>query len=120
MTPEGTNARCPARPANDSAAEWLIDDGLSNSYRGLRIINDTVDLSYFEFVDCHWDWDGEREPIFYELFDLKADPHQMHNLYNAGVGPATAVAELHQRLVKAFACGVPFKNGTATGVSDCV
>ena len=111
---KGTNARCPAKPANDSTAEWLIDDGLSNSFRGLRVINQTVDLSYFEFVDCHWDWDGERKPVFYELFDLKADPHQLHNLYGTWTGAVPA--ELHQRLVTAFGCGV--KNGTAT--SDCV
>ena len=113
----GRDARCPARPANSTKTEWLIDDGLSNSYRGLRVINRSVDLAYFEFVDCFWEWDGDRKPISYELFDLKTDPHQMFNMYGKPEAPAGVADELHARLAVAFACGV--KSGSKSGDSDC-
>ena len=61
----GWNAPCPTSPAGHLERQWLIDDGASNSYRALRVINATVNLMYAEFVGFGvWAWDGVVEPNF--------------------------------------------------------
>ena len=110
----GRNAACPASPADDPHSTWLIDDGLSNSYRALRVINATADLMYTEFVGYgEWFTASAVEPNEYELFDLSTDPHQQRNLYKSA--PAGMVAELHARLAAAYECGA--KDGAP---SDCL
>ena len=76
----------------------------NNTFIGLRIINKTANLAYFEFTDAYTDWNFEAVD-FFELFDLTTDPHQLHNLYYRSPMPSVALRqELHERLRKAWAC----------------
>jgi N-acetylglucosamine-6-sulfatase len=76
----------------------------NNTFIGLRIINETANLAYFEFTDAYKDW-GFEAVDFYELYDTAADPHQLRNLYYRGPSPSAAVKhELHERLHRAWAC----------------
>ena len=65
--------------------------------------NDTDDLLYAEFTDVKEDWNFTAAPNFYELYDLDADPHMLHNAYGA-LTNGTLKAELHDTLLELFAC----------------
>ena len=75
-------------------------DVANNTFIGLRIINNTHDLSYAEYTDVR-DWDF-TQVYFHELYDLKADPFQLRNLWPSA-SEAQQVA-LHERLRAEFLC----------------
>jgi len=77
------------------------NDNGNNTFRGLRIINSSTNLAYFEFTDPYRDWDFEK-PYFYELYDVEADPAQLHNKYDATSD--IVKRELHARLLSWYAC----------------
>ncbi|GAA5836637.1 hypothetical protein JCM9279_000451 [Rhodotorula babjevae] len=59
----------------------------NQTYRALRVVEGEIDYSYA--VWCT----GERE-----IYDMSADPDQMHNLALAPVDPSSFTARLHTRL----------------------
>ena len=75
-------------------------DVSNNTFIGLRIINSTHDLTYAEYTDVR-DWDFDHV-YFRELYDLRTDPYQLHNLYPGT--PADTRQELHEMLRKEFSC----------------
>ena len=82
----------------------VIDVG-NNTFRGLRLIDPSsappIDLAYFEFTDPYADWDWAAVE-FYELFNMSADAHQLHNIYNST--PAALRQQLAERLRAEYAC----------------
>jgi N-acetylglucosamine-6-sulfatase len=107
--------------ADDDAAEWrdhhwveyyslgnvtrtghLVDDSTSNTYRALRFFGSEKygNTLYAEFTAVE-DWHFEAD-LFIEMYDLDKDPHELHNL--ASTAPAALKAELHEMVLKQFAC----------------
>ena len=78
-------------------------DAGNNTFIGLRIINGTSNLAYYEFTDAYKDWNFEHVE-FYELYNVASDPHQLHNQYYRGSFSPGAKQELHERLRTAWAC----------------
>jgi arylsulfatase A-like enzyme len=82
-----------------------LKDARNNTFIGLRVLNESFDLSYFEFTDVVTDYAVEHTN-FCELYNLTADPEQLVNLCAAPAGtsrpPRTALraalrAELYQQ-----------------------
>ena len=72
---------------------WLTSK--NNSYKGLRIINSTSNLKLVHYDD---------DVGFYELFDLNADPYELHNV--AGTpGMQRSFDEMSARLLSLRGCG---------------
>ena len=83
-------------------------DNPDNQWRMLRVLNDTHDLAFIE-----WDKEYVFDKIdFRELYDLRQDPWERYNLWNA-TPPATQAA-LHAELVDLFTC-----TGSRTAASTC-
>jgi len=53
---------------------YFVDSEASNSWRSLRILNESEDTTYVEY-DSTWSW-NESSVEFYELYDLRVDPYQ--------------------------------------------
>eukprot|EP01084_Bolivina_argentea_P254514 427889_1 len=68
---------------NEYGQAWMIDVQETGSWRALRIMNDSYNMLYAEFV--LWPWiDGYfNNSYFYELYNIQDDPYQMDNLYDA-------------------------------------
>eukprot|EP00038_Savillea_parva_P030431 m.77804 g.77804 ORF g.77804 m.77804 type:complete len:571 (+) comp9164_c0_seq1:117-1829(+) len=92
------------RADNDSAIFWY--DDMDNTWRMLRILNDTHNVAYVEFGDFWPVWPGNHTgppvPSEFELYDLSADPYQLHNLY--GSTDAGVRTDLHMNLQRYFSC----------------
>ena len=71
-----------AIPCNQYGQAWMIDSQQKGSWRALRIINDTDNLMYAEFINWEWNDTNLANPYFVELFDVNDDPYQMDNLYD--------------------------------------
>ena len=69
---------------NEKGQAWMIDDTTTNNWRAIRIINETVDYMYAEFV-MGIDWTPQvlANPYFHEFYNLKDDPYQINNLYQS-------------------------------------
>eukprot|EP00040_Diaphanoeca_grandis_P017505 m.91438 g.91438 ORF g.91438 m.91438 type:complete len:619 (+) comp26469_c0_seq1:28-1884(+) len=78
-----------------------LKDNSNNTFIGLRIINTTHNLAYFEFTDAVTDW-GFFTQDFGELYDLSVDPHQFNNIYTTV--DATTRDALHTQLREQYAC----------------
>ena len=78
-----------------------LKDNSNNTFIGLRLLNATHNLAYFEFTDGSTDW-GFAKPDFGELYDLAADPHQLTNIFRTA--SASLKAELHARLFTQWGC----------------
>ncbi len=76
----GGNIRPPA--ANPNGTEYVVDT-LDNNWRAIRILNSSMNWVYGEWVNHNWTETNLMNPTFYALFDLKKDPWQMTNLYDA-------------------------------------
>ena len=80
-----------------------VKDNGNNTFRGLRLLNATHDVAYFEFADIQTDWNFTRPPFFCEMYDVAADPDQLDNL--CAHAPAdTLRRELAMRLEKEYRC----------------
>jgi len=84
---------------------WMLDSTISNNWRQLRIVNETMNWNYVEY-DKSWDFEVTDESgaglQHYELYDINADPFQLDNLY-----PTTSIetrTALHQQLQEYFEC----------------
>ena len=78
-----------------------LKDNSNNTFVGLRLLNATHNLAYFEFTDGTTDW-GFTGSNFGELYDLAADPHQLTNLFSTA--SPSLKAELHARLFTQWGC----------------
>ena len=83
-------------------SKHLKDSG-NNTFIGLRVLNASQNLAYFEFTDVATDYAFEHAN-FCELYNLTADPHQLVNMC-AGSGPPPALrAALRAELYGEWAC----------------
>ena len=53
-----------------------------NNYREIRIINDTHDWSYTEFINYTFTENDKKNPWLNVLFDLNKDPYELNNIYD--------------------------------------
>ena len=65
---------------------WMLDSLISNNWRQLRIMNETMNWNYVEY-DEEWKFEV-TDPSgaglqHYELYDVTEDPYQMKNLYSS-------------------------------------
>ena len=81
--------------------DHLKDSG-NNTFIGLRVLNASANLAYFEFTDVATDYGFERAN-FCELYDLSEDPHQLTNLCAKG-GRERMRAALRDELYREYAC----------------
>ena len=92
-----------SRPPQPSCYNLDIShsDWSNNTFRALRIINSTHDLTYAEFtlVSDMYDF---KHVYKKELFDVSRDPFQLKNLYDE-TAPAVQ-RSLHEALRKEFTC----------------
>lgn len=83
------------------------EDGNNNTYQAMRVMNDTHNLLYAEFTDvsvpANWNF-PESGINFHELYDMIADPYQLHNLYYLNSTSADTRAELSSRLQGLMKC----------------
>jgi len=84
---------------------WIVDSTNSNSWRQLRIMNETMNWNYVEY-DPAFEFkvkDSSGAGLqHYELYDVDEDPYQMNNLYTStSIEIKTA---LHQQLEEYFRC----------------
>ena len=82
-----------------------LRDSSNNTFIGLRVLNSSFDLAYFEFSDVSTDY-AFHHANFCELYNLTADPDQLVNLCtkppdeSGGLRPgiqAALRAELYQQ-----------------------
>ena len=88
-----------------------LKDSSNNTFIGLRVLNSSYDLAYFEFSDVATDYAFEHAN-FCELYNLTADPHQLVNLCVAPPGssepPRQALrAALRDELYEQWGCRGP-------------
>ena len=77
----GTDKNPPCCDVNGAA--WMINDHITNNWRLVRIINDTMDVVYSEFVTNYDNKSLINNPSFFEYYDLEVDPYQIDNLYGS-------------------------------------
>jgi hypothetical protein len=84
---------------------YFVDSELSNSWRQLRVLNDTTDLSYVEY-DPAWNFVATGPTgaglQHYELYNITLDPYQLVNIYEQA--PRELKVALHSQLSKYWAC----------------
>ena len=71
---------------NNKGQQWIQDSLEYNNWRLIRVINETDNFVYMEFIkmNARSDWDNNTildNPYFYEFYDLNNDPYQMDNIY---------------------------------------
>jgi len=84
-------------------------DDWSNTWIGLHYTAKGKDLKYGEF-DPWGKQSGFAKPYMFALFDLKADPYELENVYNATKATANGaalLAELHELLARYNTCAGP-------------
>ena len=69
----------------------------NNTFIGLRVVNSTHNIAYFEFTDAVTDWDFSHSN-FCELYDLASDPHQLRNLCQSSEIPPGLREALHEQV----------------------
>lgn len=94
---------------NYTVNKGLIDDPTSHTWRAVRFAHAEPfghALFYGEFTSLdNWNYDFEKNPgayTFFEVFNLDADPWQLHNIY-ASIPPAVQQA-LHNLVDANFNC----------------
>eukprot|EP01084_Bolivina_argentea_P254511 427883_1 len=66
---------------NEFGQSWMNNDPEHNSWRALRILNETANWVYAEYVDQQWNKHAFKNPWFYEFFDIAIDPYEVDNVY---------------------------------------
>ena len=93
----------PNPPASNALGQrWIMDDGVTNNWRAIRILNETMNAVYAEFVNDYSDLTLLNDPNFIEFYDIDSDPHQMDNVY-IGLDDSTK-QELHEMLIEYAVC----------------
>eukprot|EP01084_Bolivina_argentea_P266117 451258_1 len=67
---------------NDMGQPYRVDNSFMCSFRSLRIINDTFNITYAEYIHGTYTDDDLNNPMFYEMYNLTNDPWQTNNIYN--------------------------------------
>merc|ERR1719265_1404522 len=94
---------------------YLVYSKYSNSWRSLRILNDTMNAAYIEY-DPAWTFVEGVQLQHIELYDVSKDPLQLHNVY--GEVSQTMREALHVELVEYFSCAGRTCPPVLTSVSD--
>ena len=81
---------------------WGNNENPGNTWRLVRIINDTTDWTYVEYIDANFSQQGKEEPFLHVLFDNQKDPYQLHNAYSDI--SQNVQNELHQMLMTYGSC----------------
>ena len=76
----GINKTPPKYNSKTGNIYW-IDNSYQSSFRGLRIINKTMNISYAEYITGTYTQDDFDNPLWFELYNLTNDPFQMNNMY---------------------------------------
>ena len=80
-----------------------LEDSNNNTFIGLRVLNASLDLAYFEFTDVNTDYAFEHA-YFCELYNLTADPHQLVNMCSGAGPPPQLQAALRAQLYREWSC----------------
>lgn len=95
---------------------YFVDSTNSNSWRALRILNETTNIIYVEY-DPTWQWNCTDDTgaglQHYELYDIERDPYQIKNIYKDTSDSQRRV--LHLALASYYEC-----KGTNTTKSNCI
>ena len=86
------------------AAHDRINDGPNNTFRALRVVNATHDFVFAEITTLE-DWNFDRVQ-WRELYDMRADPFQLYNLYANTGGGALSLGSNSSSSVSATARGM--------------
>ena len=78
------------------------DGGAGDTWRLIRILNDTTDWTYAEFIDYHWNETSFENPLVKVLYDNTKDKYQLKNVYGEQNGKIQN--ELHQMLMNYGKC----------------
>ena len=65
---------------------YWIDNSYQSSFSGLRIINETMNISYAEYITGTYTQDDFDNSLWFELYNLTKDPFQMNNIYFLRLG----------------------------------
>ena len=87
---------------NQHGEEWVVNDHITNQWRAIRIINESVNAVYAEFVDDFNDFTLLNDPNFIEYYDIAVDPYQIDNIYSEL--NVDTKHELHQMLMDYAVC----------------
>ena len=68
---------------NENGQVWYIDNTETNNWRALRIMNESVNWMYAEFVNASWNDSTFENPFIIEFYDIKQDPYQLNNTYDS-------------------------------------
>lgn len=113
--PSGKVTDCQEETGVGNGTCYFVDSKHSNSWRGLRILNDVENLMYIEY-DPAWTWQTSDETgaglQHYELYDIDSDPYQMSNIY--GQADREKRIQLHTALSQYYEC-----KGDADTPSSC-
>ena len=69
---------------NDSNLLWIVfgdNKNYGDTFRLLRILNDTINWVYAEYIDYHFNQTSFKSPYLYVLYDLANDLYQLYNIY---------------------------------------
>lgn len=78
-------------------------DMINNTFIGVRLLNATHNFLYVEYYDRKGAETFES-PLEYELFDITADPYQLHNLYNTPQENVPLVLQMRAFLHRQVKC----------------
>jgi hypothetical protein len=109
----GCRAALPSAAGYDITPQRHPVDATTNSHTSLRIMNDTHNLLYAEFVNVTdpLSWNFTDDIQFTALYDLNADPWQLHNVYSAA--PQPMKDQLRIELMHAQSCKKQTGSGEA-------
>ena len=91
----------PTTAVNGDPRTKHLKDNPNNTFIGLRILNSSMNVAYFEFTNYLSDWQWAASN-FCEYYDLSSDPAQLKN--RCGALDATTRAKLHAQLRAQYAC----------------
>lgn len=90
---------------DDNNLLWILygdNKNYGDTFRLLRILNDTINWVYAEYIDYHFNQTSFKNPYLYVLYDLTNDLYQLYNIYNNITKDIQN--ELHQMLMDYGSC----------------
>ena len=80
-----------------------LKDSDNNTFIGLRVLNASMDVAYFEFTSVAKDW-AFQHANFCELYNISGDPDQLVNMCADGSAAEGLKAALHEQLYRQYVC----------------
>lgn len=77
--------------------DWGLNTNPGNTWRAIRIINETHNWSYVEYVNYTFTYKDKQDPYLRLLYDINNDEYQLTNIYPKQ--NASIQAELHEMLM---------------------